>query len=273
MTPGSRIRWWQLINAGNGKSEMKTLVTVFTYLLAVSGYAANYVNRRELQRRRLWFAAIGIFLTTAVIWGGYIYEKTQSAAAAADSRSIQGKLDRIQDQNTLLITERDSLKEHMATMKADVGGIRDDNRKLSSLLEPFLQRARLNYPGFDDEAALQKFASYVARMQPKMIFLEDRSNRWTDHSTNLLHTVYFFRPQYSVGVWDVTIQLAFDKPFTSARADIGGAIVEDQGSRLTTAPDSAGVSYWVSYLREGNYVKIEIESQASTKIISMHLQL
>jgi hypothetical protein len=135
-----------------------------------------------------------------------------------------------------------------------------------------LERARLSYPGFEDQAALRKLASDVAKMQPKMIFLEDRTKQWVDHSTNIFHTVYFFRSQYSIGVWDVRIHLVFDKPFVSAKPDIGGAWVEDQGSSMRIAPDSTGLSYAMLHLREGNYIKIEIESRAPIEIISKDLR-
>lgn len=258
---------------------MKIILTGFTYLLAALGYLLNYVNKRELRRRRVWFLVVGLALTTVVIWGGYYYDAMLSVTQGRESEAIRANLDEIQrqndeirDQNTLLLVERDSLKAHVAAIRTDMGSIREDNQRLNILLGPFLQRARLNYPGLGDQTALQELASDVAKMKPKMIHLEDRTRQWKDHSTNLLHTVYFFRPQYSVGVWDVSITLAFDKPFVSANARIGGGIVEDQGSRLTIASDSTGLSYATVHLREGNYIQIEVQSHAPVNIILRDLK-
>jgi hypothetical protein len=211
-------------------------------------------------------------LTSIVIWGGFYHDIIESAQKAKESYLIRGKLDEIRNQNIILIAENDSLKENMVIIKSDMGNIKDNNRRLTSLLEPFIERAKLRYPEFEDQEALKKLASDVAKMQPKMEFLENRTRSWVDNSKNLFHTVYFFRSQYSVGVWDVSIKLAFDKPFILVNADIHGGFVVEQGSRLAITPDSTGFSFTTLHLREGNYIKIEIESQESIKIVSMDLQ-
>ena len=242
---------------------MKILLNFFAWILALLGYLLIWINKEKIPRYKLSLVLLGVLLTSAVIWGKYYYDSRQSASAAKESALIQSKLTEIKEQNELLLSERDSLKRHMREIQAS-------NKELTLLLEPFTEIARMSYPGSNDQEALQKLVSDVSKMQPKIVFL-GQTEPSRDSVTNLLHTFYVFRSQYSIGLRDIEITVTFDGAFVSATPRIRGAIVQEYGSRMTIDADSSGFCYTTGYLSEGNDISIEVISRKPLKVTSMKL--
>jgi len=111
----------------------------------------------------------------------------------------------------------------------------------------------------------------ISKMQPKIVFLDNGTKHWNDPATKLSHTLYFFRSNYAVGLWDVQIHLSFNKRFLSATAGPVGGIVDATGSRLTIKNDSTSFLYTIPYLKEGNNIRIEVVSERPLRIVSKGL--
>jgi hypothetical protein len=167
----------------------------------------------------------------------------------------------IKEQNQLWLSQNDSLRVQID--------------ELSQKLEPFLQMARTSYPALRDEEALTKLATEISKtlggMQPKIIYLSDKTKSWKDTNTNLLHTIYYFRSQYPVAVRDISITMKFDRTLLRAEGKITGAFVVEQESRMMINADSGGFTFVTGLLGAGNDIMIEVISNESLKIRSMQL--
>jgi hypothetical protein len=145
--------------------------------------------------------------------------------------------------------------------------VETSNRRLTELLEPFTDRARLEYPGWSDQEALQKLASEISKMQPKLVFW-DHTEPLRDSISNLFHTIYVFRSEPATGLRDVQVRIRFDRAFVTITERKSGAFVEEQGTRITIDPDYTGFHYITGYLKEGNDINIEVVSEEALKIVS-----
>jgi len=179
----------------------------------------------------------------------------------------------------LLITSGDFVREtkeskskarEFASLQSDFSEIKTQYETISNQLEPFITRARSEYPGWSDQEALQKLALEISKMQPKLVFLGHTEPR-RDSISNLFHTTYVFRSEPATGLRDVQIRIRFDRRFVTITERKSGAFVEEQGTRITIDPDSTGFYYITGYLKEGNDINIEVISKEPLKISSSSL--
>lgn len=250
---------------------MKITLNILTSILALLGYLLIFIlNKRKLRgyKRFLVFSA-GV-IAVALIWMQYYSQTRESALKNKESASVQSKLTEIKNQNQFLIGENDSLKTNLMVMKEDMRQMRENDQELASLLEPFTKTARIRYSGINEQLALQKLASDISKMQPKLVFL-DQSQPRRDSITNLFHTIYMFRAQPSGGLRDISIKIRFDGVFAQAVAKIHGAMVEEYGTQMISDSDFYGFSYTTNYLREGNDIIIEVISRNPLKATSLAL--
>lgn len=236
---------------------MRVILTLLTNFLALLGYFLTYISKKKLAQRKSLLIILGAILTSVVIWGKYYYEGEESESVKKEFRGIKG-------QNEQLLNKNDSLK----TLARE---ILESNKDLTLLLEPFRDIAHRKYPSLKSEKALEKLASDISRMQPRLVFLQDKTVQYQDPLTDLLHTHYLFRSQYPIGLTDVQIKIRFDARFLSAISRIQGAIVEEQGTKMRIDADSSGFVYTTGYLREGNDIIINVVSRTSLKISSIEL--
>jgi len=214
---------------------LKIVLNIFATILALSGYLLTYIlNKEKLHRYRFLLVLVAV-IAPALIWGEYVYQARES----------------------------ESLKAHL-------NEISKSNKELTTLLEPFTMKARISYPGFDDQAALQKLAYDISKMQPKLVFWGQTEPR-RDPVTNLLHMDYGFRSQYPVGLRDIQIKIRFDGRFVAVNPAIRGALVREQGTRIVVDTDSSGFLYTTGYLSADNDIIIKIISRKQLTVTSMDL--
>jgi hypothetical protein len=243
---------------------VKILLLVIATFLAVLGYVFLYISNKEKLRSYKLILFLGAGFAVASILGNYYFQSSESALNQSKLIEINEQASLIRDQNKLLLSQNDSLKIQM-------GKIIKTNQEITRSLEPFEEIARTKYPALNDQEALNRLVSDISKMQPKIVFLQNKTQQYRDPSTNLLHTVYPFRSQYPTGVRDIHIKLRFDGPFISATPGIGGAIAEEYGTQMRIDPDSSGFYYTTGYLREGNDIFIHVLSRKSLKVDSMSL--
>ena len=247
----------------------KIALTIITNILAVLGYLFLYWSDKQKLKRYKKLLLAGIILTSVTIWGNLVREIKESESKAREFAVIKSNFNEIKTQNEstgeqiqLLLGVNDSLKTKLAE-------IENGNQKLTVLLEPFITRARSEYPGWSDQEALQRLASEISKMQPKLIFLGQTEPR-RDSVSNLFHTVYGFRSEPTTGLRDVKIRIRFDGRFVTINGGKRGDIVEGGGSMIID-PDSTGFYYTTRYLREGNDIEIKVISKNILNILSMSL--
>jgi len=199
-------------------------------------------SKHEKVRRRIEIIVI-IVMLVAVGWNYYCQKEE------------------IKDQNQLWLSQNDSLRAQID--------------ELSQKLEPFLQMARTSYPALREEEALTKLATDISKklalMEPKIIYLPEKTKSWKDNSTNLIRTLYYFRSQYPVAVRDISIKMKLDRAIFSAEGKITGAFVVEQGSRMVIDPDGKGLVFDTGLLKEDNDIKIEVITNEPSKITSMDI--
>lgn len=254
-------------------------LTILANILGVLGYLFLYwSDKQKLKRYKGWLFT-GMILTTVIIWGDFVREIGESKSkarefAATDSNfsEIKKQYERISGQYELLRKDRDSLTAKFSdendSLRARFSEVETSNRRLTELLEPFINRARLQYPGWGDQEALQKLASEISKkMQPKLVF-SGHTEPLRDSISNLFHTIYVFRSEPATGLRDVQIRIRFDRGFVTITERKSGAFVEEQGTRITIDPDSTGFHYITGYLKEGNDINIEVISKEPLRILS-----
>ncbi len=202
--------------------------------------------------------------------GDFVHETKESKSKARKFASLQSDFSEIKTQYETIVNQYESLLGVNDSLKTKLAEIESGNQKLTALLEPFITRARSEYPGWSDQEALQKLASEISKMQPKLVFLDHTEPR-RDSISNLFHTIYVFRSEPATGLRDVQIRIRFDRRFVTITERKSGAFVEEQGTRITIDPDSTGFYYITGYLKEGNDINIEVISKEPLKILSRSL--
>jgi uncharacterized protein YoxC len=239
---------------------MGIFLTGLVALLALLGYLLDYLlDKKKYKKAYKRIVIIAIILTLAAIGGNYYRQEKEIKRWEAKFESAQEKLDGIKEQNEHLLSQYDSLKAQFT--------------EVSEKLNPFLQTARSVYPALNDDQALTKLATEISKtlggMQPKIIYLSDKTKSWKDRNTNLIHTIYYFRSQYPVAVRDISITMRFDRTLLRADGRITGAFVVEQGSRMMIDADSRGFTFVTGLLKEDNDIMIEVISNEPLKITSM----
>ncbi|MGB7063493.1 MAG: hypothetical protein WBF13_14245 [Candidatus Zixiibacteriota bacterium] len=255
-------------------------LTILANVLGGLGYLFLYLtDKQKLKKYKMWLLA-GLILTTVTIWGDFAREIRESKSkarefAATDSNfsELKRQYETISGQYELLSEERNSLaakfSDESDSLKARFSEVENSNRRLTELLEPFVNRARLRFPGWSDQEALQKLASEISKMQPKLVFL-GRTEPLRDSISNLFHTIYVFRSQPTGALRDVQIKIRFDGRFVSITGRRTGAIGIGR-EQMTPDQDSAGFYYTTGYLHEENDIKIEVISKEPLDTLSMNL--
>jgi hypothetical protein len=247
---------------------MELFMNILASILAALGYFLTWIfNKKKLRGYKLLLLFLGAILTVTLIWWQR-YSQNKEAA------SLRNDITNITNQNILLISSSDSLKTELRVMQQDIAQMRKENQRLASQLEPFMNAARRSHPGINDTLALQKLASdlskEISKIKPKLVFL-GQTELQRDPVSGLFQRSYGFGSEPTHGLSDVQIRIKFDGKFRKITPTIGGAWVEEQGTRVTIDPDSTGFYYITGYLKEGNYVNIEVISKDSLGIISMKL--
>lgn len=221
---------------------LKIVLSILEFIVAVLGYYLLYrSDEKKLKRYRLWLFA-GVIMALLITSGDFVRETKESKSKAREFASLQ----------------------------SDFSEIKTQYETISNQLEPFITRARSEYPGWSDQEALQKLALEISKMQPKLVFLGHTEPR-RDSISNLFHTTYVFRSEPATGLRDVQIRIRFDRRFVTITERKSGAFVEEQGTRITIDPDSTGFYYITGYLKEGNDINIEVISKEPLKISSSSL--
>ncbi|MCK4224487.1 MAG: hypothetical protein KAX39_04850 [candidate division Zixibacteria bacterium] len=240
------------------------------FIVAVLGYYLLYrSDEKKLKRYRLWLFA-GVIMALLITSGDFVHETKESKSKARKFASLQSDFSEIKTQYETIVNQYESLLGVNDSLKTKLAEIESGNQKLTALLEPFITRARSEYPGWSDQEALQKLASEISKMQPKLVFLDHTEPR-RDSISNLFHTIYVFRSEPATGLRDVQIRIRFDRRFVTITERKSGAFVEEQGTRITIDPDSTGFYYITGYLKEGNDINIEVISKEPLKILSRSL--
>ncbi|KPJ64251.1 hypothetical protein AMJ44_13105 [candidate division WOR-1 bacterium DG_54_3] len=221
------------------------LAVLIVFLALHSLWLNLLLDRRKHKKARKRIEIIVIILMLVAVGWNYYRQKEE-----------------IKEQNQLWLSQNDSLKVRLSE-------ISKSNKELTALLEPFVKKARMNYPGWNDQEALQKLASDISKMQPKLIFLGQTEPR-RDSVSNLFHTAYGFRSEPTTGLSDVKIRIRFDGRFVTINGGKRGDIVEGGGSMIID-PDSMGFYYTARYLREGNDIEIKVTSKSILKILLIRL--
>ena len=239
------------------------LLTVVITVVAVFGYLLNYVVDKDKHKKAFRvIVIIAIVFAFAAIWGDYFHQKAESEK---ESNATEERHKEMREQNDSLNAQIARVLDRNDSLRAQVG-------EMSEKLEPFMRIARVNYPAMRDEEALSKLARHISetldRMQPKIIYVPDKTKSWIADSTDLIHTVNYFRSQYSVAVRDISIRMEFDRPILGAKGKITGAFVVEQGSRTTIDKDNKGITFVTGYLSVGNDIMIEVVSREPLKVIT-----
>lgn len=248
----------------------KIALTIITNILAVLGYLFLYwTDKQKLIKYSKWLI-LATLLISVTIWGTFIRDIKESKSTARDYADTKRNFDEIKTQNKTMSEHIQSLLNVKDSLTTRLNEIDNSNQKLTGLLEPFINRARLEYPGWSDQEALQKLASGISKIQPKLVYLGQTTPQ-RDSISNLFHTVYVFRSNPTTGLTDVQIKIRFDRVFISVIERKSGAFVEEQGTQITPDPDSKGFYYITAYLKEGNDINIEVISKEPLRILSMSL--
>ncbi|MGB8657675.1 MAG: hypothetical protein WCE90_07810 [Candidatus Zixiibacteriota bacterium] len=221
---------------------LRIALSILEFIVAVLGYYLLYRSDEKKLKRYKLLLFVGAIVALLIILGNFVRETNESKSKASESDSLKTKLSEIVS----------------------------SNRKLTELLGPFINRARSEYPGWSDQEALQKLASEISKMQPKLVFLGHTEPR-RDSTTNLIHTVYVFRSKPTMGLRDVQVRIRFDRKLVTITERRSGAFVEEQGTQITIDPDSTGFYYFTGYLKEGNDINIEVITKEPLEILSINL--
>ena len=236
---------------------MKTVLNIVTTIVLVLGYLLSYVNKEKLGKSKTLIVLICCLLGVLAIWGKDYLE-------SRESKAVKGTLIELTEKNDSLLKVNNSVQVLME-------GLKESNKELTKSLEPFIRIASTSYPQLTNKEALDKLATEISKMRPKLVFIENRIGQYRDTLVNSLHTVYIFRSQPSVELRDVYIKIRFKEPFISASARKRGAIVLEQGSKLKIDSDSSGFVYNTDFLSNGNDIIIDVESKQPPKIITIDL--
>jgi hypothetical protein len=243
---------------------MGVFMNILASMLAVLGYFLTWIsNKEKLRGYKVLLLSLAAILTVTLIW---LEDYSQNKETA----SLRSNITKITDQNKLLISSNDSLKTKLSVIQQDIGQMRKENQELASSLEPFKNTARRSYPGINDQLALQKLASDISKIKPKLVFL-GQTELQQDSVSGLFQRSYGFGSEPTHGLSDVQIRIKFDGKFTKITPRIRGTWVEEQGTRVTIDPDSTGFYYITGYLKEGNHINIEVISKEPLRIVSMEL--
>jgi len=244
--------------------KLSVILNLLITILVLLGYLITWIlNRQKLTGFWLFVFVSAALLAPGVVWVQYVIQEKESEKQQSVAADIQKGFTEVKEQYELLHNENDSVKARLDEMSKR-------EKELRALLEPFTKRAMMSYPGFNEREALQKLGSDISKMHPKIVFL-GQTEPQQDSVTDLLHTAYAFRSQYPVGIRDIQIKVRFNRRFVAIGHDIRGAIVEEQGTRMTVHADSSGFSYTTGYLREGNDIVIQVTSRKPLDITSMEL--
>jgi len=248
---------------------LKIALTISANILAILGYLFLYwSDKQKLKRYRRWLLA-GVILTSLNIWGYFFLEVGESRSEAREFEVYKSNFKEIKTQYESISGQYESLRDENDSLRTKFSEIESSNRKLTELLEPFINRARLEYPGWGDQEALQKLASEISKMQPKLVYLGHTEPK-RDSITNLFRTIYVFRSKPTTALRDVQIRIRFDGRFVFITGGRTGAIGIGR-EHMTPDQDSTGFYYTTGYLHEENDIKIEVISKNILKISSMNL--
>ncbi len=244
---------------------MKIFINVLASVLAVLGYFLTYIlNRKKLRGYKQLPLFCAAAITVALIWVQYCSQEKESASKSREYTSIKTQLAEIRQQND--------------TLKLQVKETVEGNRKLLGDFEPLMQIWQTKYPAL---APKEAFAAIAHDLQGKtetakpnqtlLLLMSDKTKVQKATDTGLIHTYYFFRSRYTMPLRDISISLRFDTPFISVNVRIVGAVVFEQGSRLSKSIDSSSLTYSTGYLSESNDIMIEVVSQEPINIFSSQL--
>jgi len=244
---------------------MKVLLTALVNILALLGYVLTYLKKDRLGGYRPWLIVLCAVLASAVIWGKHCDDASVSRSKDRDYAFIKSELTEIRKQND--------------TLKVQLNETVKTNKNLLGYLEPFNPVWDARYPGLGPD---QAFAALARDLQAKgkaarvaqtgLELLTDQTKVQKSANSGLIQTRYLFRSRYTMPLRDISIRLQFDDRLARAQARITGAVVIDQGSRLSVAPDSAELTYSTGYLSESNDIMIEVAAQKPLNIVSMQLR-
>jgi len=248
---------------------LRIVLSILEFIVAVLGYYLLYrSDEKKLKRYRLWLFA-GLIMALLITSGDFVRETKESKSKAREFASLQSDFSEIKTHYESIGNQYESLLDVNDSLKTKLAEIESSNQKLTALLEPFITRARSEYPGWSDQEALQKLASEISKMQPKLVCLGQIGPQ-RDSISYLFHTIYIFRSQPTTALRDVKIRIRFDGRFISItgrrKGEIGIGI-----DQMTPDQDSTGFYYTTGYLHETNDIKIEVISKNILKISSMSL--
>jgi hypothetical protein len=237
------------------------LLTLAIAFLAALGYLLDYfLDKQKHKKARKWIAVFCVTLSLLVIAWNHVQREREIKDWKDKFGSAQTGLNEIMAQNGRLLSQNDSLQ-------VQIRGVRER-------LQPFMDIATRNYPGLNEDQALAKLVTHISdisrtleHMQPKLIFLTDKTKSWKDNN-GLFHARYFFDSQYSIPLKDISIEMKFDGPVILVEGKIvDGAVVMDEGSRTVIDNDRKGFKFVTGLLIVGNEIMIEVISKDQLNIM------
>lgn len=235
---------------------MSILLSILAIAGIAIGLASSLHSEKKTKLRRLVIAAG--FLAILAVCAQYLKQREDGATHQRELASAEDRHNQLKEQNNSLHAKVDSLAAAEQEMRV--------------MIAPILEIAKERSPGIDDRKAIGKLLEEISkRMDPKLVFLEDRTIYEQDSETGLYKTTYVYMSQYPVLVRDATVKLRFDCKVLKANGRLPNTLPFKDNSTLNIHPDEKGVTYYARNLGEGSDMILEVFTKVAPKIVSSEL--
>jgi uncharacterized protein YoxC len=236
---------------------MFSLVTLLTFALGILGYILSLFDKDK--QPKIYRSVLAVSLIFFIV-GFWVEKKVASDELKAANES------------------KTRLESNVDSLKSDIGLLRHGQDSVVSLLQPFVELAKVSYPGTPTVTALEKLAASVPdlqkgvnQLQAKLLRLPEKTTSFVNPETKLTHSHYSFRSQAGY-LRDLRIEMTFDDTLVSVLhrlgAASGSAMVMESGTRLTRNRNRKGFLFTTNELHPSNDVLIEVISMKPLRIVS-----
>jgi len=232
-----------------------------TFIIALFGIAGAVVALvilwKEAKEKPRWhrsLSIIGASCSLCVLIAQGIQQPLSDVSHSRESANMQKQYDGIKEQNDSLLTE--------------VRGLTATNEELKGMLNPVIMMAKGRNPELEDKKAVEMFVGEIQRiLNPKLVFLEDRTRTKKDDETGMW-TIYTWTSQYPVTIRDVSVKLRFDTIVLKSAFNLVNMLPFSHNGTLSIDPDRKGVRFYARTLEAGCDIVISVFTETPPRILS-----
>ncbi len=245
---------------------LKLSAPILMFAIAAIQIALDYIwhDKRTIAHRRLrralpYLVGIGAVITILIVLGDH----RQDQQARVQLLKLQTSLD---DQRREA-TQRETHMNQVADERH--GQLRQQYDSLNDMVAPVLQMARANAPQVEDREALNLLVQEMnAVINPRLVFLSERTAQTRIEDTGQYRTVYYFRSKYPVVLRDARVDLEFDVEVLDCTGKYLHTLPFNPNGNLTYYKDRKNALTMTAYhLGEAGQMEITVVTSAPPQIM------